>query len=384
MKHLPRSNVFIIFAENNEAMNTSEPSCNACFIPATEGVKYTGSKLRILPYIINMVGELDVRSALDAFSGTTRVAQAFAQMGYDTTANDVAVWSEVFGTCYLLSRQPDEFYQPYIDELNALPGYAGWFTEHYGGEGEEGKRPFQTKNAMRLDAIRDRIEEYSLRWEDKCVLLTSLMLAMDAVDNTLGHYAAYLSGWSRRSYNDVWLRLPKRHKLMGVNRVTRGDALDAVKEPYDLVYLDPPYGSNNAKMPPSRVRYAAYYHIWKTIVLNDRPTVFGKANRRIDTRDMVSPSVYEDFRRNDQGDFIAMQAIRQLIETTNAHYVLLSYGSGGRATKEELYDILCSNGRVVAAQEIDYKKNVMSNMRWTNEWINSDGRYREYLFLLEK
>jgi len=26
----------------------------------------------------------------------------------------------------------------------------------------------------------------------------------------------------------------------------------------------------------------------------------------------------------------------------------------------------------------------MGNMRWTNEWINSDGKYHEYLFLMEK
>ena len=32
----------------------------------------------------------------------------------------------------------------------------------------------------------------------------------------------------------------------------------------ELSYFDPPYGSNNEKMPPSRVRYGSYYHIWKT------------------------------------------------------------------------------------------------------------------------
>ena len=26
----------------------------------------------------------------------------------------------------------------------------------------------------------------------------------------------------------------------------------------------------------------------------------------------------------------------------------------------------------------------MSSMRWTNEWINSDGVHKEYLFLMEK
>ena len=353
-------------------------------VPETEGIKYTGSKLKILPYILEMVEDLKIESALDAFSGSTRVAQAFAQRGYNTTANDIAVWSKVLATCYLLSDKPDTFYQPYIDELNSLQGYRGWFTEHYGGDDAAGKRPFQTKNTMRLDAIRQRIEEYDLAWEDKCVLLTSLIYAMDAVDNTLGHYAAYLSGWSPRSYRDMVMRLPRRHQLSTVNRVVQGDVFEAVKEYHDLTYLDPPYGSNNEKMPPSRIRYAAYYHLWKTIILNDRPVLFGKANRREDTRDGISTSVFEEYRTDDQGRHVAMQAIRELIEQTNAHYVLLSYSSGGRATREELYDILQANGNVMAAQEINYKRNVMSNMRWTNEWINSDGRYIEYLFLLRK
>lgn len=357
---------------------------NASQVPETEGIKYTGSKLKILPYIIDMTAKLDISSALDAFSGTTRVAQAFSQIGYNTTANDISVWSNVFATCYLLSSKPDDFYKPFIQELNSLPGYRGWFSENYGGEDEMGKKPFQMKNTMRLDAIRDRIEEYNLPWEDKCVLLTSLIYAMDAVDNTLGHYAAYLSGWSPRSYNDIELKLPKRHTIKTKNKVIQGDVFDVVKEYNDLVYLDPPYGSNNEKMPPSRVRYAAYYHIWKSVILNDKPKLFGKANRREDSRDTTSPSVFEEYKKNEDGNFIAMQAIKELIEKTNAHYILLSYGSGGRATKEELNDILKSNGKIIAAEEIDYKKNVMSNMRWVYEWINSDGKYNEYLFLLEK
>lgn len=357
---------------------------NLTQIPETEGIKYTGSKLKILPHILEMTSPLDVHSVMDAFSGTTRVAQAFAQIGYTTTANDISVWSQVFATCYLMSRKPDCYYLPFIKELNTLHGYKGWFSENYGGENESGKKPFQMKNTMRLDAIRDRIEEYHLNWEDKCVLLTSLILAMDSVDNTLGHYAAYLSGWSARSYNDIELKLPKRHNVCSHNQVLQGDVFDAVKTYHDLVYLDPPYGSNNEKMPPSRVRYAAYYHIWKSIILNDKPKLFGKANRREDSRDTAFPSVFEEYRRNEDGNFIAMQAIKDLIEQTNAHYILLSYSSGGRTTKEELNDILHSNGKVIAAREIDYKKNVMSNMRWTNEWINSDGKHTEYLFLLEK
>lgn len=353
-------------------------------IPATEGIKYTGSKLKMLPYILPMVADLDVHTALDAFSGTTRVAQAFSQIGFDTTANDISEWSQVFATCYLLADKPDAFYQTIIDELNAIPGYYGWFSEHYGGESEEGKRPFQLKNAMRLDAIRDKIDTLKLNWEDKCVLLTSLILALDAVDNTLGHYAAYLSGWSPRSYNDLLLKVPQRFPIHTRNTVSKKDVFEAIGTYHDLAYLDPPYGSNNEKMPPSRVRYAAYYHIWKTIILNDKPPVFGKANRREDTRDTVSASVFEEYRKDENGHFIAMQAIDNLIKQTNARYILLSYSSGGRATKQELNEIIHSTGRLIEAREIDYKQNVMSGMRWTNEWINSDNPYKEYLFLMEK
>src|SRR3989344_3978146 len=87
--------------------------------PKTEGIKYAGSKLKILPYIVEILSELkDVRNVLDGFSGTTRVSQAFAQLGYAVTSSDVSVWSEVFASCYLKSKKPDKFYQDIIDRLN--------------------------------------------------------------------------------------------------------------------------------------------------------------------------------------------------------------------------------------------------------------------------
>lgn len=352
--------------------------------PRTEGIKYVGSKLKILPYILQIIAGLEIRTALDAFSGTTRVAQAFSQIGLNTTANDIAEWSQVFAHCYLLANKPDKFYQNLLDELNALKGRFGWFSQHYGGEGTEGKRPFQLKNTMRLDAIRERIDELNLNFTDKCVLLTSLILAMDAVDNTLGHYASYLRGWSKRSYNDICLKLPCRFAIKTQNKVLKSDVFEAVKTPYDLVYFDPPYGSNNEKMPPSRVRYASYYHIWKSIILNDKPKIFGKANRREDSRDRTSPCVFEEFKQNDKGKFIAMEAINKLLQDTNAKYILLSYSSGGRATKQELQDIIKSCAKLIDAREIDYQKNVMSSMRWTNEWISEKSSHKEYLFLMQK
>ncbi|MBL7997385.1 MAG: DNA adenine methylase [Candidatus Kapabacteria bacterium] len=355
-------------------------------VPATEGIKYAGSKLKILPYIVDVIADLDMRSVLDGFSGSTRVSQALAKLGYDTTANDISVWSETFATCYLLNGKPAKEYEDMLLHLNTLKGYDGWFTEHYGGgEHDAEKRPFQRKNTQKLDAIRDEIDRMGLDAVQKAVALSSLMLALDSVDSTLGHYAAYLADWSPRSYNDLVLRMPSLFIPEGTNTVHRGDVFECIANcEYDLAYFDPPYGSNNEKMPPSRVRYASYYHIWTTVVLNDKPDLFGKANRREDSRDRVSASVFEEFRKDADGHFIAMKAIRKLLNETNARYILLSYSSGGRATKEELIDILNETGTLRRAIDIDYRQNVMASMRWTNEWINSDADHHEYLFLVEK
>lgn len=355
-------------------------------IPKTEGIKYAGSKLKLLPYIFDMVNQLNgVETVLDGFSGSTRVSQAFAQLGYSTCSNDIAIWSEVFASCYLISNQSDAYYQKLIDHLNSLSGVDGWFTENYGGAINDIKKPFQICNTRKLDAIRHEIEVLNLPWEDKCVLLTSLIYALDKVDNTMGHYVAYLSDWSQRSYKDLQLKLPLRFSQKGQNSVIRDDIFNTVaKNQYDLAYFDPPYGSNNEKMPPSRIRYSAYYHLWTTIIKNDQPPLFGKANRREDTRDAVCGSVFEEFRKSSTGEFKAMLALRKLITETNAHYLLLSYSSGGRATKQQLIDIISESGKLLEIKLIDYKRNVMSNMCSTNEWINSDDKHHEYLFLMEK
>ena len=63
---------------------------------------------------------------------------------------------------------------------------------------------------------------------------------------------------------------------------------------------------------------------------------------------------------------------------------MLSYSSGGRATKKQLLDIMSESGKLLTIKKIDFKKNVMGNMRSTNEWISADEPHQEYIFLMEK
>ena len=362
--------------------------------PSTEGIKYIGSKLKLLPHVLALVKKVNAKTVLDGFSGTTRVSQALAKLGWNVICNDVAPWSKVFGTCYLLNTKPKERYQPLIDHLNAIPPVDGWFTEHYGGHANEGcaiqsdglKRPWQRHNTRKLDAIRQEIETLSLDPIEKAVALTSLMLALDRVDSTLGHFSAYLKNWAPRAYKEVVLAVPAVFSSQGEHQVHQTDIFELVpRVSVDLAYFDPPYGSNNEKMPPSRVRYAAYYHLWKSVALYDKPPLFGKAKRRKDTVDPLAASIFEEFRCNVDGQFIAVEAITKLIQETRARWILLSYSSGGRATAQQLNEVMRVNGKLLTVLELDYQKNVMAGMRWTDEWVNAaETPNREFLFLLEK
>ena len=358
----------------------------------TEGIKYSGSKLKLIPSILSIIQSLPVKRVFDGFSGTTRVSQALAQCGYEVISNDIAVWSKVFAECYLkgnITKQLEEK----INYLNSLKGIDGWFSQHYGGkpngrtsvQSDGKKRVWQLHNTKKLDAIRSEIDKVADSSIEHSVLLTSLILALDKVDSTLGHYASYLREWSPRSFKKLVLLPPLIHRQHSRHQIKNKDIFKILpKTKADLSYFDPPYGSNNKKMPPSRVRYASYYHIWKTICLNDRPILAGTTHRRADSNDRESGSIFEEFRKNEKGRFIALEAIEKLLSECSSPYVLLSYSNGGIATKEEIAEMVEQQGKNIQIFSIDYKRNVMSGMRWTHHWVKEkEGENKEFLFLIK-
>lgn len=366
-----------------------------CPPPQTQGIKYAGSKLKLLPFILRLAERIKPATVFDGFAGTTRVSQAFAQSGYKVVSNDISIWSKTFALCYLKNKRSENFYQKIINHLNDLPEKDGWFTEHYGGaasgkissDADGLKKPWQIQNTRKLDAIRGEIERLDLDEIERAVILTALILALDKVDSTLGHFSSYLNEWSPRSFNRLKLKVPRLFITDKEHEVFNRDVFEIAENiEADLAYFDPPYGSNNEKMPPSRVRYAAYYHLWTTVILNDEPQVFGRVKRRIDSSDKRTNSPFEDFRKTDSGEFLAVKAIENLIAKTSAKHIILSYSSGGRATAEELHNILSNSGEMLESVKIDYRKNVMAAMRWTNEWTRgaTENGFREFLFLIRK
>src|SRR5947199_4114514 len=97
-------------------------------------IKYLGSKRRLVPVLTRLCEAAGARTALDLFTGTTRVAQAFKALGTHVTAVDTARYSEVFARCYVETDATEVDKDDLSDalvHLASLRGEAGYFTETF-------------------------------------------------------------------------------------------------------------------------------------------------------------------------------------------------------------------------------------------------------------
>jgi adenine-specific DNA-methyltransferase len=271
-------------------------------------IKYLGSKRALVPVLGEIASAVDARTALDLFTGTTRVAQEFKRRGLHVTAVDVATYSERLAQTYIRTdaRDVDEAaLADALERLRALEGERGYVTRTFC----EDARFFMPRNGMRIDAIRRVIEEDYADTELYPILLTSLMLAADRVDSTTGVQMAYLKSWAPRARNELDLRRPEL--LDGPGRAICADALEAVValDRVDLAYLDPPYNQH---------RYFTNYHVWETLIRWDAPEAYGIACKRIDSRDEQTKSVFNKKRE-------MPTAMREAISSVKADVVVVSY-----------------------------------------------------------
>ena len=262
---------------------------------------------------------MEAATAVDLFTGTTRVAQEFKARGIEVTATDLASYSEVLSDCYIATDAAGvdrPALQRELDRLNALPGERGYVTRTFCEEA----RFFQPHNGRRVDAIRAAIERDHPDGPLRPILLTALMLAADRVDSTTGLQMAYLKRWSPRSHRDLELQVPGL--LDGPGHTVRGDAMETVDDlpPVDLMYLDPPYNQH---------RYFTNYHVWETLVRWDEPEHYGIACKRLDARDDSTRSVF-----NSKHDMPA--AMADLLARARADVLVVSYNDESWISPEEM------------------------------------------------
>ena len=331
-------------------------------------IKYLGSKRRLVPVLTELFQRSGARTALDLFTGTTRVAQAFKRAGADVTAVDTARYSEVFARTWIATDAATidvPAVRDEIDRLNRIPGRAGYVTETFC----RASRFFQPFNGERIDAIRQTIANDHAGDEVEPILLTSLLLAADKVDSTTGVQMAYVKQWASRAAKPLELRMPEL--LAGPGRAVRGDAVELAGRlgPFDLGYLDPPYNQH---------RYFTNYHVWETIVAWDHPDHYGVACKRLDARDDATKSVFNRKRE-------MPAALARTIAAVDAEILVVSYNNESWVTVDELRDMCAGHGDV-AVLAFDSKRYVGAQIGIHNpngDKVGEVGRLRniEYLFV---
>jgi adenine-specific DNA-methyltransferase len=333
-------------------------------------IKYIGSKRILVPLITQVIQSLEPSgTAVDLFSGTSRVGHALKQAGYRVLANDLNSYAATLARCYVQADREDviEAAERHIAELNQLPGESGYFTKTFC----EDSWYIQPKNGARIDSMRAWIAAMHFDEELEAVLLVSLMEAADRVDSTTGVQMAYLKAWASRSFNDILLRVPAivPRAAGGKGQAFQLEARDAARHlSGDVGYLDPPYNQHS---------YLGNYHVWETLVRWDAPEAYGIARKRIDCRERRS-----EFNSKRQ----IQDAIASVVRELDVRHLVVSFSNEGYVTKQEMIEILASRGSVFVLER-DFKRYVGAQIGIFNPSGEKVGAVshlsnKEYLFVV--
>jgi adenine-specific DNA-methyltransferase len=321
-------------------------------------IKYLGSKRRLVPVLGELAERVEARTALDLFTGTTRVAQELKRRGAFTWAVDTARYSEALARAYVVTDAATvdrAALDPVLARLNALPGREGYFTETFCRRA----RYLHPRNGARVDAIRDALRDDHAGSPLFPILLTSLLEGADRVDSTTGVQMAYLKQWAPRAHRPLELRAPAL--LDGPGAAVRGDALELAPllPAVDLAYLDPPYNQHS---------YYRNYHVWETLVAWDAPEHYGVACKRADCRDPATRSPF-----NSRPAFAG--ALAQVVAAVRARVLVLSYNDEAWVSLDELIE-LCSARGAVGVLSFDSKRYVGAQIGIHNPAGERVGRVR--------
>jgi len=353
-------------------------------------MNYIGSKYSLLAEIARILDDHAVPAdgiALDLFAGTGAVAQLLKTRGHLVYANDWQYYAYVTNVALIGLNDYPEFSTLFNDSfwsktilaapsadvracsihhrgvpvgdhpcaqvlsyLNALAGHGGAFFDAYCEGGRAGRMYFAQANGLRIQAIRDQIEEWAraglIDEVESAWLIACLVESADRVANTASVYGAYLKrikATARKPLHLVALRPidssypPEQHRVFCEDGLTLLQRL--VDEPLRLIYIDPPYNHR---------QYAANYHLLETIARwdLDRFVPRGVTGLR---NPQEQRSVYS--LRNQ-----VAEGFRRLFEAMHTDFVLFSYNNEGLLSEEQLrglFDEFCSQ---VDFRRIQFKR----------------------------
>jgi len=324
-------------------------------------MRFIGCKENLLDFIETFVKQKDIRGNVfcDLFAGTGSVAKHFKKLGYKIISSDLLFFSYVLQKVYIEQNQYPKFAKllkhlkidpveetlftsdsqsakEIIKYLNNLEGVEGFIYKNYSPEGTQGqthsRKYFTGDNSKRIDAIREKIEEWKksnlINEQEYYFLLASLIEAVPFVANISGTYSAFLKEWDKRAFKKLTLEVPEIIKSDEIHKVYHEDGLkvlDQVKG-VDILYLDPPYNER---------QYAPNYHILETIAKWDKPEIKGITGMRS----------YENQKSEFCNPKTGIKALGEIINKGNFKHLLLSYNDDGIMPESEILKLFNKVGK---------------------------------------
>ena len=201
------------------------------------------------------------------------------------------------------------------------------------------------------------------------LLLAALIEAADRVANTTGVYASFVKSWQPNARRRLRLRAPEIVRGNGCH-AHRKDALDLVAdlEPFDLLYLDPPYNNR---------QYPAYYHVPEIIAE-------GWFDGGMELRGKTGLAPDEDKRSDWSRTGKCEAAFERLVATAPWTHVVMSYNDEGIIPEATIERVLKENGR-----KDTYRRYSRSYKRYRSDADGEDRKYKgdrveEYLYCVSR
>ena len=325
-------------------------------------MRYIGNKTKLLPFILGTLRRLGLEpgTAHDAFAGTAAVGRALKAAGWRVASSDLMSYSYVFQQAYVVAqdvaslrdlarhepelrramreRERDPSLAPRENALRAVGEYLarqreperGFVTENFSPAG--GRMFFSEANASRIDAARHAMHLWHREgWIDGSlyhILLAALIEGADRVANTAGVYAAYIKSWQSNARRPLSIvpEIPVKGARGSTAHLTDAVSLARDLGEVDLLYIDPPY---NAR------QYPGYYHVPELIARGwfDEPVVLRGKTGLLPADGQRSAWCSP---RRVRG------ALEELLGTTSARHVLVSYNSEGLLPDSELRAVLAA------------------------------------------
>lgn len=307
--------------------------------------RYQGSKKKILPWIFDVINELEFDSVLDVFGGSASVSYLFKRMNKTVTYNDILKFNYYTGKALIENDKivltdsdiesvikkhidADTIIQKnfkgiyYIDKENKWLDNASYgirSMNHYTGKELEYKKAIAYHSLFQASLVKRPFNLFHRN---------NLNLRLNDVDRTFGNKTTWEHPFTELFKDFIAETNNKVFKTQKKCKAINKSVFDIKNVSYDLVYLDPPYlnsiGTNETS------NYLRCYHFLEGIANYEQWENLIDYNS-VNLRFKNSLTLNSDFKLSTIHD-----TFDRLIEKFKDSIIVLSYKKGGTPSIEFL------------------------------------------------